>query len=287
MKKHNLTWISAVAAMLGASGLGVRAQDAPAPPAPPMPPMSGTDTTTTTTSTSTMTTGTMSGGMANNVDSPSMRAPSNDHPDYSVLISPAYDYQDLKQAEAVGLGDDNIARISIISRMTGVSFREIRDAVERGETFFSLVDQYNLNRRDLDNLTDEKLRIAAFESAYESTGSGWKRTASTEDTQLEAMYARFKQINDTFPATATPSTLVFERGPAPAQTFAQTTETTTTVRATRPAPVETVEMAPPPVARVRTVTHVTTVKHVRRYRRHVARRHQVHHHMPTYMRRGS
>lgn len=285
MTKGTWTWISAVAAMLTSSGAAVRAQDAPAPP---MPPASGMDTTSTTTSTTT--TGTMTDGMTSSMDSASMHTVPSDRPDYRVLISPEFDYQDLKQAEAVGLGDDEVARIALISRMSGVPFRDIRDAVMRGETFSSLADQYNLNLSDLDDVSDEKLSIAAFESAYEATGlSGLKRTASAQDVELQSSFERFRQLNANFPATATPSTLVFDRGTPPVTTAVETTtETTTTVRAALPAPVEKVETVhTTTVRRVRTVTRVNHVRHYRHHAVRVRRHHQYHHHMPSYMNHGS
>lgn len=320
MTKRTWTWLSAVAAMLAASGTGLRAQDAPAAPAPPAPPMSDTgtgadattnatdststtttssdSTTTTTSSGSTMNNGTMNNGMSGGTNSSSMsmtsRSPmSSDRPDYSVLLDRDYDYQDLKQAEAVGLGDDNVAKISLISRISAVPFRQIRNAVERGETFYQLANRYSLNLGDIADVSDEKLRIASYLAAYEASGlSGLKRTASASDTQLEASFARFRALNASFPATATPSTLTFERGPAPA---VQTTAETTTVRATRTEAVttETVQ-AVPVVKTIRTVRRVRTV--TRTPKRHTMRRHhavrmhrhhQVHHHLPRYMHRGS
>lgn len=292
MKKQTWTWISAVAAMLAASGLSVRAQDAPTPPAPPA---SGMDTGTDSTATPPAPDSTMNSGATDSgSDSPAMRPPSMNRPDYRLLHNRDFDYQDLKQAAAVGFSDDDVARIFLIASMTGVPFRDIRDAVQRGVTFYQLIDQYSLDGSQLNDVSEEKMQIAAYEAAYEASGSdGLKRSASAQDSELQASFARFKQLNDSFPATATPSTLVFQpSAPAP-----EAAATETTVRAVRPAPapVETAEETPTatvkPALSKAPVKHAAAVKQTRAYHRtrrhHMMREHQVHHTMPVYMRRGS
>jgi len=216
---------------------------------------------------------------------------SSDRPDYSVLLDSNLDYQELKKAKATGYSDKEVATISQIARLTGVPFRDIYEAVLRGVTFFQLADRYNLSLSDIHEISDEQTRIAAFESAYEATGSGFRRVASAQNTELEAMYSRFREMNANFPPTATPITLTFQPRPSEMTTTVETTTETTTVRAAPvEAPVETVKTVQPavkPVHRVVRVTHAKRVRAVRHRTVRVQRRHQVHHHLPVYMRRGS
>ena len=157
-KSSNWAIAGAVAAMLAASASGVRAQDAtmtpPATAAAPAPAMSTPDTS--------MTTGSMpmSGSMS-----------SSGTMDYSLLSNPHYDYIDLQQAKARGLSDSQIATISKIATKTGMSFREISAAVERGETFPSLAAKYGLRLGDVYENEKEKQEIADYTSLYESIGT--------------------------------------------------------------------------------------------------------------------
>ena len=165
IRKTTRNWAiaGAVAAMLGASSAGVRAQDAPAatPPAPaatPMPsaPMATTDN---------------SGSMSGNMSSGSMMS------DYSILSNPHYDYIDLQQAKARGLSDSQIATVAKIAKQTGMPFRMVSAAVERGETFAMLASEYNLKLGDVYENDKEKQEISDYNTAYEAakalgTGSG-------------------------------------------------------------------------------------------------------------------
>lgn len=152
---RNWAIAAAVTAMLAASTAGVRAQDTTTPGTTTPPgtnatsgtstsaapaPLGGTSgsmdnspngSSTTTSGTSTsgnMSSGSMSGGMS----SGSMSGGSMD---YSILSNPNYDYVDLAQAKARGLSDNQIATIAKIAKESGVPFRTISAAVERGQTF--------------------------------------------------------------------------------------------------------------------------------------------------------
>lgn len=128
--KHRYILVGAVAAML-AFGTGVRAQDA-------MPP-------------------------ADNLMG-------NGPIDYSLLADKTLDYTSLQAAKARGLTDDEVAVVAKIAEKTGMPFRGIADAVVRGETFAKLADMYNLKLQDVLDVKDEKMKIAAYEAAYQNTG---------------------------------------------------------------------------------------------------------------------
>jgi len=92
-------------------------------------------------------------------------------PDYSILSNPIYDYVDLQQAKARGLSDSQIATIAKIGKETGIPFRTVSAAVERGETFPSLATQYNLRLGDVYSNDKEKQEISNYISTYESIGT--------------------------------------------------------------------------------------------------------------------
>lgn len=201
---RNWAIASAVAAMLASSAAGVRAQDATAtPPAssPTTAPNNGTVVpdssatgaaqqpnaapTTGATSTDSTTTGSMSTGsttaMPMSNGSTSSGSMSNGSmpgmmsgtmtPDYKILSNPNYDYIDLQQAKARGLSDSQIATVAKIAQESGVPFRMVSAAVERGETFPMLATEYNLKLADVYESDKEKMQIANYISTYESIGT--------------------------------------------------------------------------------------------------------------------
>ncbi len=157
IRKTTRNWAvaGAVAAMLAASTAAVRAQDATA----------GTMTTPSTTM------GTMdnSGNMSGNMSSGSMSGAM--WHDYSILNNRNYDYIDLQQAKARGFSDSQIATTAKIANETGMSFRMVSAAVERGETFASLASEYGLKLGDVYENDKEKQQISDYNSAYESAKS--------------------------------------------------------------------------------------------------------------------
>ena len=91
--------------------------------------------------------------------------------DYHILSNPHYDYVDLMQAKARGLSDSQIATIAKIAKTSGVPFREVSSAVERGATFPMLAGEYNLKLADVYENEKEKQQIADYISVYESIGT--------------------------------------------------------------------------------------------------------------------
>ena len=150
--KQNWILVGAVTAMLAAS-TGLRAQDATTTTTPA--PMAGATTTTGAAPMS----GTMSGDTMGMVD-------------YTMLNSKTLDYTDLIAAKARGLSEDQVATVAKIAEKTGMPFRDITDAVIRGETFSKLADMYNLKLQDVMDASDEKTKIASYKMTYEMTG--WK-----------------------------------------------------------------------------------------------------------------
>ena len=147
MRKMTRNWAvaGAVAAMLAASTAAVRAQDA---------------TMGTMDNSGNMSSGSMSGGTWSN---------------YSILNNRTFDHVDLQQAKARGFSDSQIATTAKIAKETGMSFRMVSAAVERGETFASLAAEYGLNLGDVYSNDKEKQEISDYDSAYESEkalGSG-------------------------------------------------------------------------------------------------------------------
>ncbi|MDQ2688169.1 MAG: fasciclin domain-containing protein, partial [Armatimonadota bacterium] len=63
-----------------------------------------------------------------------------------------------------------VAVVAKIAEKTGMPFRSIADAVLRGDTFAKLADVYNLKLQDVLDVKDEKMKIAAYEAAYQNTG---------------------------------------------------------------------------------------------------------------------
>ena len=206
---RNWAIASAVAAMLASSAAGVRAQDATAtPPAssPTTAPNNGTvvpdssatgaaqqpnaapttgATSTDSTTTGSMSTGSttampmsngsmsngsMSNGSMSNGSMPGMMSGTMT-PDYKILSNPNYDYIDLQQAKARGLSDSQIATVAKIAQESGVPFRMVSAAVERGETFPMLATEYNLKLADVYESDKEKMQIANYISTYESIGT--------------------------------------------------------------------------------------------------------------------
>ena len=147
---RNWTVTAAVAAMLAASSVSVRAQDATPPPAPmtpaPMAPASG-DMSAAPMSSDSMATGVM---------------------DYHLLNNPFYNYVDLMQAKNRGLSDGQIATIAKIAKKTYMPFNSVARAVERGETFPMLATEYGLNLADVYENDKQKTEIANYIAAYES-----------------------------------------------------------------------------------------------------------------------
>ena len=137
MKHQNWIAVGAIAAMMAAAP-ALKAQD----------------------STST-TTGSMSTGMS----SPAGTI------DYTVLANRTFDYLDLTQAKASGLSDNQVATVAKIAEETGQPFHSVRGDLMRGESFPTLATMYNLNLADLYNVDDEKAKIDAYKSAYETTGT--------------------------------------------------------------------------------------------------------------------
>ncbi len=100
--------------------------------------------------------------------------------DYSVLGNMDLNYTDLKKAKAEGFSDSEVASMENIHRYSGVPFIDIADRVLHGTTFSTLATQYNLNLADVLEVADEKDKIAAYETAYEATGTmALKNTAAT------------------------------------------------------------------------------------------------------------
>lgn len=334
MTKQTWTWVGAVAAMLTAACTGVRAQDAPATPAPPAAPdttatpaapatpdttatpatpdatsttgttdtTTGTTTTTdttTTTSTSTDTTATPMGAGSNGTSTGMSGGMMSTAPDYTLLANQNYDYSMLKQAKAVGLADEQIASISQISRLTGLSFREVLDAVMRGTTFGQIAYENNLSLDDVFDVTNEQNRIAAYMAAYENTGAmGQAHTQPlVRDAQLDEMITRVNGMMANQPQTAGASTVTFSpnppgfgmtsayaasdtaTAPAPPAPRAETTTETETTTTTATVVHHT------PARRVKTATYVSRARrqrhHTTRSPRHRVRttrtRHQYHH----------
>lgn len=92
-------------------------------------------------------------------------------PDFSLLSNKAYDYVDLKKAKVNGLNDNEIASVAKIAEKTGYSFKSLSDEVLRGNTFAFMAVKYGLKLDDVLDVSAEKDKIAAYEAAYESTGS--------------------------------------------------------------------------------------------------------------------
>ncbi len=98
--------------------------------------------------------------------SSTLRPPLDEPLDYSKLFNITYDYNDIVKAKAAKLSDDDVARALRIARARHVPFSSVVAAVGRGESFASVAHGTNLS-----HLEKEKDEIAAFESAYFS--SGW------------------------------------------------------------------------------------------------------------------
>lgn len=91
--------------------------------------------------------------------------------DYSVLGNPDFNYTDLKKAKAEGFSDNEVASIAKLAHYSGVPFTSITDRVLHGTTFSTLATQYAVRLGDVLDVTDEKDKIAAYETAYEATGT--------------------------------------------------------------------------------------------------------------------
>ena len=134
-----------------------------------------TDSTTGSTTAGSMSTGSttampMSSGSMSSGSMPGMMSGTMT-PDYKILSNPNYDYIDLQQAKARGLSDSQIATVAKIAQESGVSFRMVSAAVERGETFPMLATEYNLKLADVYESDKEKMQIANYISTYESIGT--------------------------------------------------------------------------------------------------------------------
>ncbi len=91
--------------------------------------------------------------------------------DYSVLGDPELNYTDLKKAKAVGFSDNEVASMEKLHHYSGAPFTDIVDRVLHGTAFSTLATQYNLNLGDVLDVATEKDKIAAYETAYEATGT--------------------------------------------------------------------------------------------------------------------
>lgn len=156
IRKTTRNWAvaGAVAAMLAASTTAVRAQDA---------------------NSGTMDNSNMSGGMSTMATTMSSS--------FAILNNPVYDYIDLQQAKASGLSDSQIATIAKIAKKTGMPFRTVSAAVERGDTFASIASQSNMRLADVYDNDTEKQEISDYNTAYEAakalgTGNGSMMTGS-------------------------------------------------------------------------------------------------------------
>lgn len=172
---RNWAIAGAVAAMMAASTMGVRAQDAAAPMATP-PAAPAPDATTppaTPAPDASMPMAPAPAPMAPSaMPAPMSGSMSGAAPtDYSILSNRYFDYVDLQQARARGLSESQIATVVKISKLTGLSFRRVSAAVERGETFPSLATQYNLRLNDVYEIDKEKQDIADYTSLYDVASS--------------------------------------------------------------------------------------------------------------------
>ncbi len=183
--KRNWILSGAVAAMLAAASSAALAQDAtPAPPAAPAPMAPAPDAATPApmaTSPDAMATppapmapdATMPMANPGSLSTGSMSTTTTMAPgsiDYSVLGNPELNYTDLKKAKALGFSDNEVASMEQIHHYSGVPFTDIVDRVLHGTAFSTLATQYNLNLADVLNVSDEKDKIAAYETAYEASG---------------------------------------------------------------------------------------------------------------------
>ena len=92
--------------------------------------------------------------------------------DYTPLHDRTLDYADLEAALARGLTLDEVATVAQIAARAGVPFRDVADAVLRGETFPTLADQYDLRLSDVLDVADERNRVATYMMIHERTGAG-------------------------------------------------------------------------------------------------------------------
>jgi hypothetical protein len=95
--------------------------------------------------------------------------------DYSRINNNTYTYSDLAIAKSRHLSDEQIAKILKVAELTGVKFRNISEAVERGDTFTTIADDYRIRCSDLKDVQKQKDEISAFEAAYEATGAEGSR----------------------------------------------------------------------------------------------------------------
>ncbi len=196
--------------------------------------------------------------------------------DYMLLATAPYDYTELVMAKRSGYSDKQVATIAKISRLSGVSFREVYDAVVRGETFPYLAQEYNLNLNDVYEVNHEEDNIAAYKAAYEATGWGWWKNyhrMAYNDVELEAMEAKFASMYAAFPSTTVGPALTFAPNPQPpAPEYAAPPPVAYTPPA--PAPMPVTQMVVKHTVQTHTTYHPYVVHH--RHRRHYVRR-RVHH----------
>lgn len=177
---RNHVWVAgAVAAMLAVSASLAKADDM----------------STTTTSTTTVTT---SAPMA-----------SMDKVDFGLLSNHNFNYSDLKGASASGYSDDEIATMQMISEKSGTPFSQIFHRVQGGTTFATLAYESNIPITDIYNTSDEKQKIADYETAYEMTGSGAMKNMTSTNAMMAStdttgqMPSSTDQANGTNAAMAT------------------------------------------------------------------------------------
>jgi uncharacterized surface protein with fasciclin (FAS1) repeats len=96
--------------------------------------------------------------------------------DYSVLVSPKYDYVDLIQASQAGLTDKQVAVATKIADRTDMTFRDVVDAIQRGETYASLSERSHVPLAQLYDIDDQRAKITVYKEAYENTGTAGMRT---------------------------------------------------------------------------------------------------------------
>ena len=191
-RKTTRNWAiaGAVAAMMAASTLGVRAQDAtppaaPAPDATMTPPAAPAPDATMTPPAAPAPDATMTPPAAPAPPAAPMTAPmsgsmSGSTPtDYAILSNRYFDAIDLQQAKARGLSDSQIATVYKITKLTGFSFRQVSAAVERGETFPSLATEYNLKLGQVYDVDKEKQEIADYTSLYDTATSFSKNSSGS------------------------------------------------------------------------------------------------------------
>jgi uncharacterized surface protein with fasciclin (FAS1) repeats len=92
--------------------------------------------------------------------------------DFTVLADKHLDYADIREAQLYGYSDKEIAKMSIIARLSNQPLHMVFYAVQRGETFPQLADQYNITPDQIFDTSEEQAKIANYMMAYRITGEG-------------------------------------------------------------------------------------------------------------------